>query len=139
LHCGVGGKIILCDGSQINWTLNCGLRTNTKDELLGAWVSLYLASHHNILNLHVRGDSKIIINWLNGKGMLRVEALECWKDRINELTQTFTQINFSHLYRELNQEVDFLSKKSLLDLPSILSYQLWIGGLERSNHCIPLF
>jgi ribonuclease HI len=88
-------------------------RSNTKAELLGVWATLLLASRHNIMDLHVRGDSKIIIDWLNKKGKLQVTALECWKDRITELTQAFSQINFSHIYRELNVEADILSKNAL--------------------------
>jgi hypothetical protein len=61
----------------------------------------------------VLGDSKIIIDWLNNKGQLQVIALECWKDRITDLIQAFTQINFSHIYRETNVEADSLSKKAL--------------------------
>jgi hypothetical protein len=64
LHCGAGGKILLCDGSWINWTLNCGLRTNTKAELLGAWVSLYLASRHNILNLQLERAFLLTFNFI---------------------------------------------------------------------------
>lgn len=53
LQCGAGERIHLCDGSRITWTLNCGSRSNTKAELLGVWVTLFLVSHHNILDLHV--------------------------------------------------------------------------------------
>jgi hypothetical protein len=99
----------------------------------------FLASRHNILDLHVRGDSKIIIDWLNKKGKLQVAALECWKDRIVELTQTFSQINFSHIYRELNVEADILSKNALLKHTGILTYQHWTDGLESPPQCITLF
>jgi hypothetical protein len=60
------------------------------------------------MDLHVRGDTKIIIDWLNKKGQLQVIALECWKDRITELIQAFPRINCSHIYRELNVEVDYM-------------------------------
>lgn len=90
MHCGVGGRIHLCDGFWITWTFNCGIGSNTKTKLLGVWVTLLLASRYNILDLHVRRDSKIIIDWLNKKGKLQIAALECWKDRIIDLSQTFT-------------------------------------------------
>jgi len=60
-QCGVGGLIIHNDTSKITWTFNCGVGSNTKEELLGVRATLLLATHHNILDLHVRWDSKIII------------------------------------------------------------------------------
>jgi hypothetical protein len=131
--------LFFCDGSRITWTLNCGFGTNTKAELLGAWASIYLATCHNILDLHLRGDSKIIIDWLNRRGKIHVSDLECWKDRILELTQTFSQIRFSHIYRELNLDVDILSKKAFLEHPSILTYHLGVDGLEGTTHSITIF
>jgi ribonuclease HI len=119
--------------------INCGFGTNTKDELLGAWGSLFLASRLNITNLHLKGDSKTIIDWLNGKGILRVTTLECWKDRIRKLLLTLPHTSFTHLYREQNQEVDSLSKKALWDSPGILYYLIWEGGLENNNHSISIF
>jgi ribonuclease HI len=137
--CGAGGYFINCDGSRITWTLNCGFGTNTKAELLGAWASIYLATRHNILDLHLRGDSKIIIDWLRKRGKLHVSDLECWKDRILELSQTFSQIKFSHIYREQNTNADLLSKKAFLEPPGILTYHLGENGLEASSHSISIF
>jgi len=139
LQCGAGGRIHLCDGSRITWTLNYGLGSNTKSELLGIWGTLFLASQHNILDLHVRGDSKIIIDWINEKGKIHVAALECWKDRIKYLTRDFTQITFSDIFREKNMEADILSKKAIMDHIGILSYQFWTGGHDCHPHCISLF
>jgi hypothetical protein len=87
----------------------------------------------------VKGDSKIVIDWLNGKGTLRVVALECWKDRILDLIQTFSHTSFTHLYREKNQKADSLSKKSLQDPPGNLYYQIWEDGLEITNHYISIY
>jgi hypothetical protein len=76
LHCGAGGRLHLCDGTWITWTLNCGNGSNTKADLLDAWATLFLATRNNILDLHVSGDSKIIIDWLNRKGKLQAVTLE---------------------------------------------------------------
>ena len=40
------------------------------EELVGVWASLILATRLSISDLHVLGDSKIVIDWLNGKGAL---------------------------------------------------------------------
>jgi hypothetical protein len=79
---GVGGVIKVSEHCRYKWLLNCGPGTNTRAELLGAWALLTLASRLSIQSLHVMGDSKIIIEWLRGKGRLQVITLDCWKDNI---------------------------------------------------------
>jgi ribonuclease HI len=139
LQCGVGGCILLSDGTKITWTFNYGAGSNTKAELLGVWATLLLASRHNILDLDVRGESKIIIDWLIKKGHIKVISLECWKDRIIELVQAFSRIIFSHIYRELNVEANYLSKSALSKQIGILAYQHWTDGLGSPPQCINIF
>jgi hypothetical protein len=59
---------------------------------------LTLATRLHIVDLQVFGDSRIIIDWLNGKGKLQVNALECLKDRIKDLNKSFSSINYTHIY-----------------------------------------
>jgi hypothetical protein len=95
-----------CLGSMnivFKWTFNCGPGTNTRAELLGVWETLILASRLHISDLQVFGDSRIIIDWLNYKGKLQVISLDCWKDRIRDLSKTFRSINYSHIYRDLTR------------------------------------
>jgi hypothetical protein len=56
------------------------------------------------------GDSMIAIEWLKKKGDLKVASLEVWKERIIDLCTHFSSISFDHIFREKNQEVDYLSK-----------------------------
>jgi ribonuclease HI len=44
-----------------------GKGTNTKAELMGAWASLFIAKHLDILDIQLLGDSKVIIEWLKKK------------------------------------------------------------------------
>jgi ribonuclease HI len=69
-NCGAGGIIRINEHRSYKWFFNCGPGTNTKAELLGAWALLTLASRLSIMEIHVQGDSKIIIEWLKGKGRL---------------------------------------------------------------------
>jgi len=84
---------------------------------LGAWALLTLASHLSILEIHVQGDSNIIIEWMKGKGHLQVVALELWKDRIRDTINLFRKISFAHIYRVNNKVADNLSKFALLQAP----------------------
>lgn len=58
---GAGGVITVNEDTRYKWTFNCGLGTNTRDELLGVWVTLSLAVRLGLDQLHIFGDSKVII------------------------------------------------------------------------------
>jgi ribonuclease HI len=61
-----GAGSIIKTGENIIYrsTFNCGMGTNTRDELLGVWASLTLAYKLDIDHLQVLGDSKILVDWL---------------------------------------------------------------------------
>jgi hypothetical protein len=69
---------------------------------MGAWASLILAQRLNIEVMLLLGDSKVIIDWINGKADLRTTALECWKERTIEATRLIKSLSASHIYREDN-------------------------------------
>jgi ribonuclease HI len=121
---GVGGVIRINEQRCYKWLFNCSPGTNTRAELLGTWVLLSLASWLSIQEIHVLGDSKIIIEWLQEKVHLQVVTLDCWKDRITVLIKQFHKITFAHVYREDNKVVDSLSKKALnRDLGKLIYFQ----------------
>ena len=45
---GARGVLWLNEHLKINWTLNCGLGTNTRAEMLGVWETLIIASQMHI-------------------------------------------------------------------------------------------
>jgi len=89
-----------------------------------------LATRLDIIDMKVLGDSRIVIVWLNYKGNLQVFSLDCWKDRIRDLIKNFKEINFSHIYRELNREEDILSKKAIQQQEEKITYNKWVEGKE---------
>jgi hypothetical protein len=48
LRCGAGGLIKTSENSVYKWTFNCGQGTNTREELLGAWATLFLVERLNL-------------------------------------------------------------------------------------------
>jgi ribonuclease HI len=94
---GVGGLIKINKNTSYKWMLNCGLGTNTRAERMGVWASLILATRLSITYLHVLGDSKIVIDWLNQKGALQVVSLESWKEMIKDILKDLRNITFSHI------------------------------------------
>jgi ribonuclease HI len=136
---GAGGVIRVNDHQSYKWFFNCGPGTNTRAELLGVWALLTLASRLSISDLLVQGDSKIVIEWLQGKGRLQVVSLECWKDRILEIIKHFRKISFTHVFREGNQEADSLSKQALKKDPGKIAYYLCEEGHEGPHMFLNLF
>lgn len=111
---GAGGIIRFFEHKIYKWYFNCGQGTNTREELLGVWALLTLIVRLDISELSVHGDSKIVIDWLRGKGHLQVFNLECWKDIILDLIKKIHSISFQHVYREDNTVANTLSKQALL-------------------------
>jgi hypothetical protein len=99
-----------------------------REELLGAWSTLALAKRLAIYEIHILGDSKIVIDWLKKKGELRVTSLEAWKERITVLFSHFRSITFKHIYREKNQEDDNLSKQDFHNDRGKITYNFWVEG-----------
>jgi len=96
-----------------------------KAELLGAWASLNLARCLQIEELILLGDSKVIVDWLQGKADFKVAALMGWKDRTMESSLWFWHLYVSHIYREDNREADALSKTALKIPPGLLYFTKW--------------
>jgi ribonuclease HI len=138
-RCGAGGTLKCIGAPDYRWLICCGVGTNTKAELMGAWASLCLANLLNIYHLQVLGDSKVIIEWLSKKGNLQVINLEGWKVRIRELMAVFQGINFQHIYRESNEEADNLSKRALHSPIGKLIYFPWDGESEGPTKHINVF
>jgi len=63
--------------------------------------------------MRIYGDSFLVMNCLLGKNKILANNVihRCY--RIKELCRQFADISFSHIYRENNEEADFLSKKNI--------------------------
>lgn len=122
LNSGVGGVLKINKICSYKWFINCGPRSNTRAELLGAWALLTLTNRLSIQWMHLIGNSKIIIDWMCGKGRLQVISLDCWKERVSILISSFQKITFDYVYREGNREADNLSKLVLQKTPRKLTY-----------------
>jgi len=58
---------------------------------------------------------------------------------VKELKNIFSVITFDHVYREENQEADFLSKKALTDPLGTLFYNQQINGHEEPNYQLKMY
>jgi hypothetical protein len=92
---------------------------------MGAWASLWIVEYLKFFDLHLLGDSKVVIDWLKKEGSLQVGTLEGWKARILKLMGRFHNLAFQHIYRNFNKEADSLSKQALEDIEGNLHLQKW--------------
>jgi ribonuclease HI len=110
-----------------------------KAELVGAWASLSIAKILEIQHVQILGDSKIVIEWLKHNGNLQAINIEGWKRRIRDLASSFQGISFQHIFRESNEEADFLSKQALTAPRGRLTYYYWDGVMVGPTHHIQIF
>ena len=68
--------LILVDDYVFKLRLGCEKGTNTRGDVVT------LVSNKLVTNIHIVGDSKIIIDWMLKKCELHVENLETWKFNI---------------------------------------------------------
>jgi ribonuclease HI len=124
---------------DIRWFFNCGSGSNTKAELVGVWTSFILANLLDIRHLHMVGDSKVVIEWMQRKGNLLATRIEGWKRRVRILEKNFQEVLFQHIYRESNVEVDILSKRALESPKGSLIYFTWDGEREGPPITLKIF
>jgi ribonuclease HI len=139
LCCGAGGTFKTHPERTTKWFINCGVGTNTKAELMGLWASLTLASFWSLNHLHVLGDSRVIIDWINRKCNLQSIHVEGWKQKTQQLSKLFTDINFHHIPRSHNTEADALSKRALSEVVGRLSIYHCDRGQESPISSINIF
>ena len=61
--CGAGFVIKLDDDNEIKGWLKAGRGSNTQTELVSLWSRLFVAISRGLKDIHVVGDSQVIINW----------------------------------------------------------------------------
>ena len=103
--------------------MGCGCGTNTRAKILAPWGLLYFALQKGIFDLHVFGDSKILIEWVNDKVVLHVALLDHWLERFKWLKCSFHNILLTHVYKELSEEADSLSKRVLGKEEGVIIYE----------------
>jgi len=109
--------------------------TNNFSELVAAWALLFWARHMDIRELRLFGDSRVVIDWLNSQAAIHSINLHHWCIKVRGLVEEFTEIHCNHIYRELNQEADTLSKRGLDGASGVLHFEEWRdGGLIRGGN-----
>ena len=103
-----GGKI------EIEYYWNIGYNSNNMAEAYGLWQGLKLLKKKVVEEVLVFGDSRFIIQALNGGRKGKNEQTTRLIKRIRTLSKMFKKINFFHILRELNEEADLVANKSIV-------------------------
>jgi ribonuclease HI len=137
--CGAGGFFKHHQSKITNWFINGGAGSNTRAELLGLWATLSLAAIWTLDELHILGDSKVIIDWITNKSKLNSIHLEGWLQQTRALSQCFTNLKFQHVSRAHNKAADALSKRALSAVIGRLSIYHCDRGIESSISTLNIF
>jgi ribonuclease HI len=88
--------------------------TNNVAEYMGLIFGLRKAVKLNISTIHVKGDSKLIIEQMKGHYKCKSDNLKDYHEKAKEIANKFTKITYEHVYREFNKRADELSNEGVL-------------------------
>ena len=80
------------------------------------------------------GDSRSIIEWDSNRCNLQVISLEHWKYKVKNVLAGFIEVEFKHILREYNKEVDILSEKALQSEEGKLKFIEMKNGISIISH-----
>ena len=83
--------------------------TNNEAEYNGLIIGLTEAKNMGIKNLHVEGDSLLVIKQMQGEYKVKSNKLLDLHKQAKELANSFETITFNHIYRNNNKRADELS------------------------------
>jgi len=111
------GAVIYDNGNEIwSQSLFVGLKeTNNYAEYKGLILGLTKACEMGIKDLHVQGDSQLIIKQMKGEYKVNSENLLPLFNQAKDLEKNFVSIKYEHIYREKNKRADRLSNDAIID------------------------
>ena len=72
-----------------------------------------------------------MIDWENGRNTICVPYLQHLLTEIQNLKALFRRISFAHIYREVNEEADSLSKQALAYQPGLMEIEETTEGTSK--------
>ena len=90
-----------------------GIATNNEAEWDGLIIGLTEAIKLGIKELHVIGDSKLVINQVQNKWKVKAENLKKFHTKSQKLLTKFSKITFKHVLREFNKDADRMANMAM--------------------------
>jgi hypothetical protein len=91
-------------------------------------VLLKLASPKGFHNYHIYGDSKLCIGQMDNVIWLQHLNLIQLGQKLHSTARSFEELNFTHIFMELNIETDTLSKEELQLPTNVLVWKEFMEG-----------
>lgn len=110
---------------------NGGKGKNNKVEAMALASLLHFGTCLNIQNLHIFGDSKIIIEHVKRKLFIKFPMLLGWMNRINALWNRKKDYCINHVDRIQNQKADSLLKMGLTSQRGIWKMEIQMGPVTN--------
>ncbi|MEY4093888.1 MAG: hypothetical protein RLZZ53_1087 [Acidobacteriota bacterium] len=86
-----------------------GVTTNNVAEYTGLIAALQWAVDHDVKQIHIKGDSLLIIEQMRGNYKVKNEGLKPLHMKARMLVMQIGDVKFDHVRREFNKEADRLS------------------------------
>ena len=111
---GSGAALMNGDGHLVAEVMRyIGHGTNNVAEYTALIIGLEEAWHHEITDLEVRMDSKLVVEQMNGKWRVRDAKLRPLADRARELLGRFPKWKLRHIPRDQNAVADLLANRAI--------------------------
>ena len=111
---GGGGGVMSHEGNnEYEYYWNIGKDTNNMAEAYGLWQGLKQLENLGVKEAIVIGDSRLIIQAMNGKIQRTNSRLSVLIKRIQSISRTFRHLEFFHILREVNAKADQATNKAI--------------------------
>tara|TARA_Y100000817_G_C16848350_1_gene541006 strand:- start:674 stop:1081 length:408 start_codon:yes stop_codon:yes gene_type:complete len=87
--------------------------TNNFAEYMGIILGLELALENKIENIHIKGDSLLVINQLTGKWKVKSANIKALYTKATSLLEQFNIVSLHHVRRENNKLADSLANTAM--------------------------
>ena len=110
-----GGGVIIEPGGEImmEYYWNIGQNSNNMAEAYGLWQGIKQLQKEGVEEVMVFGDSRLVIQAMNGGGSDKNEGIARLIKRIKAKARRFKKVTFHHILRELNDRADKAANKSI--------------------------
>ena len=110
---GIGWVIVTSDGIVAEGSETIGRATNNQAEYEALIAALEAARDYGYDELHVRGDSELIVKQVRGEYNTNDPELREKRVTVHELLRHFDEWTLEHVPREVNEHADELANEAL--------------------------
>lgn len=108
---GVGITLISPKGKEFIYALKFDFKlTNNKVEYEALVAGLKLSIKLQVSKIHIKGDSQLVINQVNGNFQAKEERMKEYLKKVKELMEKFDRLKVDKIFRRENAKADSLAR-----------------------------